>query len=319
MIRSREKTTGQFWDRSVWCKVDTGKLPSVQYRSKENSQAGMCQCLTKTMTATLKDSCGCDVKCYGHAGCDVKCHGYGHAGVKGNEQADWQAKQPPQVACVSEDIICWGAWDISCWHKGKPRTSCHQVSGWERCRKKKCLKIFLQRMRKGHTQSLNQTLELFQRQFGETQDWEWETWWSTCDLFWTQIIIMRYHLELTLKKKHIKLPSHPHPLLPHVIQTKGRQHRNNLPPPPHPNCNTEWGKINYTGVTSPLPPPWCHTDWGKRTQEQPTPIPNCPQCHTDWGKRTQEQPTPQCNTDRGKRTQGPTILKPLLRRKPIWL
>ena len=29
------------------------------------------------------------------------------------EQIDWWAKQPSQVACVSEDLKCWGAWDAT--------------------------------------------------------------------------------------------------------------------------------------------------------------------------------------------------------------
>ena len=32
----------------------------------------------------------------------------------GNDQLDWRAKRPSQVACVSEDLKCWGAWDPTC-------------------------------------------------------------------------------------------------------------------------------------------------------------------------------------------------------------
>ena len=35
------------------------------------------------------------------------------------EQTDWRTKQPSQVACVSEDLKCWGAWDTICGHKTK--------------------------------------------------------------------------------------------------------------------------------------------------------------------------------------------------------
>ena len=38
------------------------------------------------------------------------------------EQIDWRAKQPPQVACVSKDLNCWGAWDNTCGHKAKDIT-----------------------------------------------------------------------------------------------------------------------------------------------------------------------------------------------------
>ena len=30
------------------------------------------------------------------------------------EQMDWQAKQPSQVVCFSEDLKCWEAWDTTC-------------------------------------------------------------------------------------------------------------------------------------------------------------------------------------------------------------
>ena len=30
-----------------------------------------------------------------------------------------RGKQPSQVACVSQDLECWGTWDITCWGKAK--------------------------------------------------------------------------------------------------------------------------------------------------------------------------------------------------------
>ena len=33
------------------------------------------------------------------------------------EQTDWREKQPSQVACVSEDLKCWGTWDTTCEYK----------------------------------------------------------------------------------------------------------------------------------------------------------------------------------------------------------
>ena len=39
------------------------------------------------------------------------------------EQIDWwEKKQPSQMACVSEDLTCWGAWDITC---GTPPVTSH--------------------------------------------------------------------------------------------------------------------------------------------------------------------------------------------------
>ena len=39
--------------------------------------------------------------------------------MKGTDRADWRAKQPSQVACVSEDLKCLGAGDTTCGHKAK--------------------------------------------------------------------------------------------------------------------------------------------------------------------------------------------------------
>ena len=38
------------------------------------------------------------------------------------EQINWRAKQPSQVACFSEDLKCWGAWDTTCGHKARDIT-----------------------------------------------------------------------------------------------------------------------------------------------------------------------------------------------------
>ena len=35
------------------------------------------------------------------------------------EQIHCRVNQPSQVACVSEDLKCWGAWDTTCGHKAK--------------------------------------------------------------------------------------------------------------------------------------------------------------------------------------------------------
>ena len=57
-------------------------------------------------TSTFKNSCGCtalDMPEWREA----------------TEQIDWRAKQPPRVACFSEDLKCWEAWDTNCGQKAK--------------------------------------------------------------------------------------------------------------------------------------------------------------------------------------------------------
>ena len=47
-----------------------------------------------------------------------------NAGVKGNDRAHrLAAKQPSHVACFSEDLKCWEAWDTTCGHKAKDITT----------------------------------------------------------------------------------------------------------------------------------------------------------------------------------------------------
>ena len=38
------------------------------------------------------------------------------------EQIHWRARQPSHVACFSEELKCWGAWDTTCGHKVKEVT-----------------------------------------------------------------------------------------------------------------------------------------------------------------------------------------------------
>ena len=38
------------------------------------------------------------------------------------QQIDWRAKQPSQVACFSEDLKFWAAWDTTCGNKAKDIT-----------------------------------------------------------------------------------------------------------------------------------------------------------------------------------------------------
>ena len=104
------------------------------------------------------------------------------------EQIDWQAKQPSQVTCISEDLMCWGSWDTTCGHKAKDITP---LIAWRRetYLKRKCSEIFLEteRMRNGHRQS-GQHWNCFKGNTGETP----ETGWSAYGLSQAH----RYHLEL---------------------------------------------------------------------------------------------------------------------------
>ena len=49
------------------------------------------------------------------------------------EQIEWRADQPSRVACFSEDLKCWGAWDWLYLRALKPRTSHHRSPQEERC------------------------------------------------------------------------------------------------------------------------------------------------------------------------------------------
>ena len=64
-----------------------------------------------------------------------------------SEQIDLRAKQPSQMACVSEDLKCWGTWDTTCGRKAKDITP---SIAWTR---EVWREIFLERTREGHRQS----------------------------------------------------------------------------------------------------------------------------------------------------------------------
>ena len=79
------------------------------------------------------------------------------------EQTDWLAKQLSQVACISEDPKCWGAWDPTCGHKAKDITSLITLrrEAW----KEEVLDNFPWNWRyEREPLSIRWTLELFQRQ-----------------------------------------------------------------------------------------------------------------------------------------------------------
>ena len=103
------------------------------------AQTGMCQ----WPTSTFKNSCGCTAM-------DMP------EWREMTEQIDWWAKQPSQVACFSEDLKCWGAWDTTCGYKARDITP---SIAWRReAWKEKALDIFLIRTRQGHSQSNTETV-----------------------------------------------------------------------------------------------------------------------------------------------------------------
>ena len=84
------------------------------------------------------------------------------------EQTDWRVKQPSQVACVSEDLKCWGAWDTTCWHKAKDITP---SITWRREAWKEEVLGDLPWKDESGSSSIRWTLELFQRQrWGNLRD-----------------------------------------------------------------------------------------------------------------------------------------------------
>ena len=145
------------------------------------------------------------------------------------EQIDWLAKQRLQVACVLEDLKCWGAGDTTCGHKAKDITPwiTWRREAWKEEASTRRLawkdeRHYLQAQSQGHhtimdrlekrgvergstrrlawkderwPSSVRRTEELFQRQCcGHF----WETGWSTDWLFRAQ----RYHLGLHGTKSH---------------------------------------------------------------------------------------------------------------------
>ena len=102
------------------------------------------------------------------------------------EQTDWRAKQPSQVACFTEGLKCWEAWDTTCGHKAKDITP---LITWRReALKEKVLDDLPWKDERGPS-SIRQTLEPFQRQHWGNL---WETGWNAYGLF----RVHRYHLEL---------------------------------------------------------------------------------------------------------------------------
>ena len=106
------------------------------------------------------------------------------------EQIDWRAKQPSQVACFSEDLKYWEAWNPTCEHKAKGITP---SITWRREAWKEEAQDDRPWKDERGSLSIRRTLESFQR-----QGWRnfWETGWSAYGLFRAH----RYHLELNWRE-----------------------------------------------------------------------------------------------------------------------
>ena len=125
------------------------------------------------LTSTIDNSCGCTA-----------------LGMpewrETTEQIDWRAKQPSQMACFSEDLKCWEAWDTTCGHNAKDITP---LLAWRREALKEEALDDLPRKDERRPSSIRRKWELFQRQrWGNF----WETGWSAYWLFRAH----RCHLEL---------------------------------------------------------------------------------------------------------------------------
>ena len=86
---------------------------------------------------------------------------------KTTDQIDWRAKQPKHVACFSEDLKCWEAWDTTCGHKAKditPLIACSRKALKERALDD------LPWKEERRPSWIRRTLEPFQRQRWETSE-----------------------------------------------------------------------------------------------------------------------------------------------------
>ena len=126
-----------------------------KWRVEWEAQTGMCW----WSTCTFKNSGGCTAL-------DMP------EWRETTEQTDWRAKQHSQMACFSEDLKCWEAWDITSGHKAKDVT---QSITWRResC-KEEALDNLPWKNKRGPS-SIRQTLEPFHRQcWGNF--WDWAGW-----------------------------------------------------------------------------------------------------------------------------------------------
>ena len=140
---------------------------------KVKSGMGSPDWMCRWSTLTFENPCGCTAR-------DMP----GWRGM--TEQVDWRAKQPSQVACLSEDLKCWGAWDTTCGHKAKDTTP---SIAWRReaC-KEETLDDLPWKDERGPS-SVRRTLKLFQKKRSGNF---WTTGWSACGFFRA----LWYHLDL---------------------------------------------------------------------------------------------------------------------------
>ena len=98
------------------------------------------------------------------------------------EHIDWQAQQPSQVACFSEDLKCWEAWDTTCGHKAKDITP---LIAWRRkALKEEVLDNLPWKDQRGPS-SIRWTLESFQRQHWGNFERRGGAHWYHLELNWT--------------------------------------------------------------------------------------------------------------------------------------
>ena len=103
------------------------------------------------------------------------------------KQIGWQAKQPSQMLCVSEDLTCWGAWDTTCWHKAKDITPsiAWRREGW----KERIARRYSLKGREGDIISQTNTETISKATYCGNF---WEMRWSAYGRF----PVHRYHLEM---------------------------------------------------------------------------------------------------------------------------
>ena len=122
-----------------------------KWKVEWEAQTVMCQC----PTSTFKNSCGCTVL-------DTP------EWREMTEQTDCMAKQPSQVACISEDLKCQGAWETTCGHKAKDMT---QLTAWRDVWKEEALNDLPSDSKK-RPLPIRQMMKQFQQ-------WQWGNFWAT--------------------------------------------------------------------------------------------------------------------------------------------
>ena len=139
----------------------------------ELAQTGMC----RWSTSTFENSCGCTAL-------DMP------EWWEMADQIHWRTKQLSQVACFSENLKCWGAWDTTCGHCTK------DISRRREAWKEEALDDLPWKDERGPS-SLRRTLEPFQRQRSGNFR---EAGWSAYGLFRAH----KYHLWTELNARRMQ-------------------------------------------------------------------------------------------------------------------